>query len=276
MIGKPPFSGQKCRSALCSFLHGSSSPAGASCAPHTGVHLGRRSRSPGRSWCSAPPAQLRAPARLWALVEEGALPEGVAVWPLSSCCRKGSSIAPPGFFFLFTYLSHCRGDPVPQDGPCLPTGHCPCEQLAELLCGSRFVVSLQLQAHVLVAVCAGTAATHSLWSPPWVRGLVAVCTGTTATHSDVTSPGDEMLISLGAIRSQAAASRGASPWPCLAPLPCPRALSCPAAAAPDSGGQLLHAPLPYAFPQLLGQMSSCPASEWRAGEVGPCSGLERG
>lgn len=168
MIGKSPFSGQKCRSVLHSFRHGSSSPAGASRAPHASVCLSNRSRSPGRAQRSAPPAQPHAPACPWALAEEeAALPAGVAVWPPSSCCRKSYSIAPPGFFFLFG----CRDDPLPQDGPCLPAEHCPCELVAELLRRFQVMVSLWPQACGPAAVSTGTMATHSLWSP---HGLVVL------------------------------------------------------------------------------------------------------
>lgn len=146
----------------------------------------------------------------------------------------------PRLFFLSPYLFRCRDDPLPQDGPCLPAGRCPWELVAELLRGSPVVVSLWLQAQVLVAICVGTVTTPSSWSPPWVCGPVAVCTGTTATHRDVTSPGDRMLLSPGALCSQAAVSGGPSP-PCPALLPA-CGLCRAAAAAPGSGGQLRPRP----------------------------------
>lgn len=177
MIGKFPFSGQKCCSVLHSFRRGSSCPAGVSHAPHAGVRLGCRSQSPqslGRSWRSAAPTQPCASACPWALAEEKALPEGVAVLPLSSSCRKSSSIAPSGFFFLLTCLCCCGDDPLLQDGLCLPAGHYPCELVAELLRDSQLTVSL---CHRLVVL------RLSAWTP-WLPTACGVSVGSWS-HSHV-------------------------------------------------------------------------------------------
>lgn len=84
----------------------------------------------------------------------------------------------------------------------------------------------------------------------WARGPVAVGTGSTATHCDAASPGDEMLILLGAIRSQAATSRGIPALPSTSSLPT-------GSAVPSHGGSRLWwaaAPcaLPLRFPAAPG------------------------
>lgn len=216
-IGKPPFSGQKCCSALCSFPHSSSSPAGASCAPHAGVHLVRHSRSPqspGRAWHSTPPAWLCAPASPRALAEEEALPEGVLSGLQAPAAEKALLLLPQAFCFFSPIFS------TAEVTLCRRTGHDFLQENAHVSrwqsccmgcrswspCGCRLVFlwpsaqapwpptarGLPPWAHIAVAICTGTTATRSLWSPPWVCGPVTVCTGTTSTHSNVTSPGDEM------------------------------------------------------------------------------------